>query len=326
MAADFHAMIDNWHAVQPPFDDDLNALILRQQVDMFEKPTDFSFMKVPYFSPSSVGGCPRENYMRLKKAKKDVQDDLPFRGRWRRMGEKFGEMLQTDLLFIEKHYEKKLGEPPAFVPERTDEGYPAWEDFVGKLAKIEHNGTDVYLNGKPDGILRHVPTDQRVGLEIKTKQSTAAMTGHYKMSGPDDKHVQQCTVYALMYDLSQFLLVYGNLSKKSFMMTQEDYEANPDLRVFHIEITDEMKTELLDELADIVRKVESGTPPALSLEGWLFNNFKTACAESLTADELEEIRSKVAKVRKSGIPEWKKRNYTDALADIERLRGEEEAE
>lgn len=310
-------MIDDWHSRQELFDNKLDALILRQQADALTKFTRFDFKSQPYFSPSATDSCPRELFVKMKGAKRDVQTRPPYQGRWTRLGTMFGDMLQRDLLFIEKYVD---GAP--FIPERTDEGYPMWEDFAKKLHVIDDNGVRFSLFGKPDGILRHVPTGIRVGLEIKSKQTTHSRTSLYSMREPEESHVKQCVAYAIMYDVSEYLIVYGNLSKKSWEMSDEDYEKNPDIRVFHVTITDEMKRDLVSQLSGVVQAFHNDTPPPLDLSRWTFNNYKTACALSLTDDEIDDIRSQVVRVKKSRLPEWKKRGYVEALEFIEAVRAD----
>ncbi|GIQ63664.1 hypothetical protein PACILC2_22320 [Paenibacillus cisolokensis] len=103
-------------------------------------------------------------------------------------------------------------------------------------------------------------------------------------------------------------------------MSAAEYEKNPDIAVHCIEITDEMRAEVLDHFASIVEAAEKGEPPALDIEKWTFNNFKTACALSLSDEELTQLERQVAAIQRSGLPDWKKRQYTEALEQIRKLR------
>lgn len=308
-------MLDNWYSRQEIFDNKLDAMILRQQAQALTTYVPMNFKAQPNFSPSATDSCPRELYVKMKGAKRDVHVRQAHQGRWTRLGTLFGDMIQRDLLFIEKY----VDDPP-FIPARTDEGYPMWEDFAKKLHVINDDDVKFALFGKPDGILIHQPTGKRVGLEIKTKQTTHSRTSLYTMRNPEEKHVTQCVAYAIMYDVDEFLIVYGNLSKKSWNMTDEEYENNPDIRVFHVTITDEMKHELIRRLGDLVRAVNSDTPPPLDLSKWTFNNYKTACALSLTDDEFADIERQVTRVKKSRLPEWMKAQNVNALEFIRNIR------
>ncbi|MFE4202109.1 hypothetical protein [Aneurinibacillus aneurinilyticus] len=322
MVSDFLAMMDRWHGSAEVWDDTLEAEILEQQAYAIRKLKVFPPRGTTYFSPSSANSCKREMYVKLTGATRDNSDSQPHQGRWQRAGTAFGDTIQRDLLFIEKHYEKKFGEKSPFVPERTPQGFPMWERFARKFHSVEHRGYTVNFLGQPDGILRY-KDGTRVGLEIKSKQTTSAQTTEYSMRGPKEDHVKQCVVYSIMYGVDDYLIVYGNLSKKAWVMTPEEYAKNPDLRAFHICITESDRQALLDTFADVLQAVKDGNPPPLELDKFTFNNYKTACALSLTDAELEDIRKQVRQVGRSRLPDWKKQTYYDALDFIERVRKEE---
>jgi hypothetical protein len=106
-------------------------------------------------------------------------------------------------------------------------------------------------------------------------------------------------------------------------MSEEDFAKTPDFKAFGLAITDEMKTEVLDGFADVLDAVKKNEAPPVDLTKWTFNGFKTAIAESLTEAEYEEIKRKVSQVRRSSLPEWKKRGYVEALNYIDEVRGKE---
>lgn len=228
-------------------------------------------------------------------------------------------MIQRDLLFIEKHYESKSQKLPSFIPTRTADNYPVWEDFAKTMKIIEHNGVTFSIFGTADGILQH-RSGKRVGLEIKSKQTTAAQTSLYSMKEPKEDHVKQCIAYSIMYGVDDYIITYVNASKKSWVMSDEDFEKNPDIRSFHIEITEKDRQSLLDDFAYIVTAAKDGNPPPLELDKWTFNNFKTACALDLSDEELTDIEAQVRAVLRSGIPNWKKQQYADAIEFIRETR------
>lgn len=188
---------------------------------------------------------------------------------------------------------------------------------------VEHNGVKFSLFGTCDGVLLY-KTDEgeiiRVGLEIKSKQTTYAKTGNYSMREAQSSHIKQVICYSMMYNADYYLIVYINTSKKSWEMTEEDIAKYPDVRVFGIEVTQEMKNSVLDYFANIVIAVNEDNPPKLDLERWTFNNFKTACAESLTDDEVNEIKETVRAVLKSNLPDWRKQQYYEAFEFIKEVR------
>jgi hypothetical protein len=160
-------------------------------------------------------------------------------------------------------------------------------------------------------------------LEIKSKQTTAAQTSDYSMREPKEDHIKQVVCYSLMYNVDYYLIAYVNASKKSWNMTDEEYTKSPDFRVFGVKITQEMKNAVLDDFSDVVNAVETKTPPPMNLDKFLFNNFKMACAESLTDQEYDELKTQVRAVMKSGMPNWKKQSYFDAIQFIKEVRERE---
>lgn len=231
--------------------------------------------------------------------------------------------MQREILLAECHYEDFTGIEPRFKMARTNEGMPFFEDFVKTMKTIEHNGVKFSLFGTCDGVLEYKMDEGeviRIGLEIKSKQTTAAKTSKYSMRRPQEDHVRQVICYSMMYDLDYYLIVYVNTSKKSWYMTPEEFEKSPDFRVFGIDVTDEMKTEVLDYFADIVKAVNDDNPPKLDLNKWTFNNFKTACAKSLSDNEYDEVKAFVKQVLKSSFPDWRKQQYYDAFEFIKNVR------
>ncbi|MNV11747.1 hypothetical protein D3C71_1023220 [compost metagenome] len=177
--------------------------------------------------------------------------------------------------------------------------------------------------------MRYVSEDGeviRVGLEIKSKQTTYAMTSGYSMrNGPKEGHVKQCICYSKMYDVDYYVILYVNGSRKAWNMTPEEFAKNPDIAAFGLYITEGMRAEVFDHFASIVEAAETGNPPKLDLDRWLFNDFKRTIARSLSEDELAELRRQVSALQRSGLPDWKKRGPAEALEFIEAVRAENQA-
>jgi hypothetical protein len=204
-----------------------------------------------------------------------------------------------------------------------------FEGFAKKAHMITHNGVTFALYGAPDGIMRYVTEDGeiiRVGLEIKSKQGSHSKTSDYSMREAESSHVKQSVVYSEMYGVDVYIVLYVNASKKSWMMTDEDYAKNPDMRAFGIAITNAQRTEIFDGFADILKAADEGVAPPLDIDKWLFNNFKRACALSLSDDEMSDIERQVSALMRSNLPDYKKRQPAEALADILRIRAEKESE
>lgn len=313
--------IDDYHALPEVWDNALDTQIHRWYA---EAPNVFP--KRPYFSPSSANACPRMLYMKAKRAPKDGFDKQPHQTRWQQIGTLIGDMVQRDILAMERNYEKKRGKPLPFKFERNGDGTPVFEDFAKKNALVEHNGKRFYLYGTCDGILEYADEDTgeilRVGLEIKSKQTTAAKTSEYSMRKPEEKHVKQCVAYSHMYDVDFYVLLYVNASKKSWVYDDDQYANNPDIRAFGVYITDDDRKELFDYLAQVQASIDDGKPMPLDLDNWTFNGFKRACADSLTDEEFTELERKKKAMLRSNLPEFKKRGVVEAVDMIEELRNQ----
>lgn len=320
---DFIALLDDYHAQNEVWDNELDAQIHR----WYSNPPRV-FPKRPYFSPSSANSCPRELYVKAKGAKRDAFKRQPHQKRWTSLGTSIGDMIQRDLLFIEKHYEKLTGNKPRFKFERNEDGTPMFEDFAKTNALVEHNGETFYLYGTPDGIMTYVTDDGeviRVGLEIKSKQTTPARTSLHSMRAPEESHVKQTIAYSHMYakdgkPIDYYVILYVNAAKQSWVMTDDQYAKTPDIRAFCIEITDEDRNVLFDRLAEINCAIRTDSPPKLDLDSFTFNNYKTACARDLTDEEFDELKALVRRCLKSNLPGWKKHQYHEAYEFIKSVR------
>lgn len=278
------------------------------------------FPKKPYFSPSATGACKRELYEKGIGSKRDAGGQQPHQKRWTGVGTQVGWLIQRDLLFIEKHM------PGArFRFERNPDGTPMFEDFAKRNVPINCGGIAYHLFGAPDGIM--IYTDEngeqhRIGLEIKSKQTTAARTSHYSLRQADDKHELQTIAYSIMYGVSHYIVLYLNTAHKSWSMTEEEFASTPDIRAFGIDCTNERKAQLIEELADVQRAINEGQAPLPDITKWTFNSFKDAIAASITDDELATLAAQVASARRSSLKEYVKRAYVDAYDDLLRRKAD----
>lgn len=317
---DLIALLDDYHSLPEKWDNTLD-----EQIHAWYANPPKVFPKRPYFSPSSTNSCPRELYVKGTGGKRDNERRQPHQGRWTRIGTSIGDIIQRDLLFIEKHYENMTGNTPRFRFLRDKQGRPAFEDFAKTNAKVEIEGTTFYLYGAPDGIMEYI-TDEgekiRVGLEIKSKQTTPARTSLYTMRDAETSHIKQTIAYSYMYKCDYYVILYVNGAKQRWNMSDDEYEKTPDIRAFCYHITDVDRYELLAELADVQRAIDERKPPKIDIDKWTFNNYKQATAESLTDEEMTELlRTKDATI-KSSLPNWRKKQRVEAIEEIERMRGE----
>lgn len=255
---------------------------------------------------------------------KDDDEVKPWQRRYTARGTVIGDWLQREILLAERHFEKFTGKRPPFTIERTEDGKPFFEDFVHGQRFFDHNGQRFSILGTCDGVLEYVDAEtgeiKRVGLEIKSKQQSYADTGFQRMKSPSDDHIKQVTCYSLMYDLDEYLIVYVNCSVKSWFMSDEEHAKSPDFRVFGIDVTNEMKSEILDKFSRVVKNISDGTKPMLDLDKFRFNNFKRSCAEDLSDEEVESLKGKVRQMLRSSLPDWKKQSYYDSFEFIRNVR------
>lgn len=315
---DLIALLDDWFSLSEVWDNELD-----RQIHEWYANAPTVYPKRPYFSPSSLGSCPRELYVKAKGAKRDNIRQQPHQSRWAKLGTLGGELIQRELLAIERNYERLTGNTPRFRFLRNPDGTPMFEDFAKKNVLVEMDGEKFYLYGAPDGIMEYITDDGekiRVGLEIKSKQTTPAQTSLYSMKKPDSSHARQIVAYSHMFDCEYYVILYVNYAKKAWFMTEEEYEKNPDLRAFCARVTDDHKRAVFRKAVEVTRAVREGKPPKLDLDGWTFNSYKEACAKDLTEEELAELRAQVQIAKKSSLPAWKIASYVRAVDEIERLR------
>jgi hypothetical protein len=327
IAQQFTDYLNEFHSYREPYDTKMDAWLHDLSAKELVKYKRMDFKSAPYFSPSSAGKCDRELYVKALRMPKDDEQVKPWQRRYTGRGTAVGTWLQREILLAERHYEKFTGKKPPFKMGRVDRdnpnSAPFFEEFVHGQHFFEHNGQRFSMLGTCDGELEYTDNDgniRRIGLEIKSKQTSYAETGFQRMKGPKEDHLKQITCYSLMYGLDAYLVVYVNCSVKAWFMTDEEHEKAPDFRVFGVDVTDEMKSDILDKFAYVTKCVAEGTAPALELESFRFNNFKRSCALSLTDEEFDLLKVQVKRAQRSGLPQWKKDSYYEAFEFIREVR------
>ena len=265
------AQIDALHSMDFYPKKAVELRLLQDEFDNLEKTRDdVGYEKgLICFSPSSVSKCPRELFYKAKRAAKDETTAYPFQRRQMRNGTAVHRATQRDLV-----YSEILLPHPSFTVDRTPDGKYAWEQNIATIKTITHNGVTFQVYGMMDGKLVYVKDGSRIGFEFKTKSTTIASVGTFKLREAMPSHKLQCTAYSVIFGLSEYLIVYESLAKDSWM---KGPEAKPDMRAFHIEVTEADKTGLLDFLADTARKFYAGELPAGDAEKCIFCPYKTLC-------------------------------------------------
>lgn len=328
VAQEFTDYLNDWHTYQQPYDDAMDAQLYEQFAAILRKQSKFGYFDWkkprPHFGPSSAGRSDRELYEKVRKAPRDQNRPQPQQRRWTALGEQIGGLVQREIMLAERHYTKLSGKPVRFRFKRNADGAPLYEHFTKKMHEVEHDGESFAIFGLGDGILEYLTDTGEwipIGLEVKSRQTSYAETGPFRMKEVKSDHFLQTVCYSEMYQLSNFLIIYLNSSKKSWNMTDEERVKSPDFRVFGYNITEEDKNSVKDKFARVTRLAREGTPPKLELEHWQFNEYKRHIATTLTEDEITELHEQTALMRNSSLPDWKKRQFTDAMTFISGVRG-----
>lgn len=221
------------------------------------------------FSPSSASACARGLFYKAKKCKKDDVQRYPYQRRWTRNSSAVHEAVQRDLL-----YSELLLNDPVFKVERLESGLPAWENNIKTCKTITHNGVTFALNGMCDGILEYTPDNSRVLFEFKTKSTTIASVGTYKLKQPAEEHRIQAIAYSILFGVDEAIFVYESVAKDGW--TKGD-TARVDLRTFYIKITEQDRQWLLDRMSEIATQYYADEIPAKE-DKCFFCVYKDICA------------------------------------------------
>ena len=293
LAEDLEKMLNTWHSLPEIYDEQIENYILQTKLLY----TNIRNQNGNYYRSSYADACKRSLYHMRLGDKRDRVQHQPHQGRWTRIGTAVGDIIQRDLLYIAKHYKRQTGEEPKFKPVFIENPQPnsfgitelpMWEEFAAKETTVHHKGHTIPLKGQPDGILE-TQDGKKIGLEIKTKQTTYSRTGAFSMREPETKHVKQVIGYSLLYGVDEFIILYINTSKFAWNLDDDKMRKYPDIRAFHVSINDEDVESLLDYFVEVEEAIKLHQPPPIDWDKWTFNNYKEAIAQSMTPEEIEEL-------------------------------------
>lgn len=285
----------------------------RNFADILERGTEYPPVK-KWIRPSMVGSDEQAIWLHLHGYKPDEylldepQDEV--HTRWQAIGTVVGDMWQRQVLAAE-YWTKKGKANVDFAFERLDlsnghsnalKNVPAFEEFARKY--VELDGVPVW--GTCDGILNYheardfegVPMTltHRIGFEVKSKQTTNASTGTYKMKTYEEKHRQQILTYALMYDLDYYFILYQNCSKKGWTQDEESKTKYPDVRVFGIYISPEEKKSHMEYIKRLWSLQSVDEKPPLDPLKWTFNSHKISTIVNMSTEEYEALMDEVSRI------------------------------
>lgn len=323
LAADFIAQMDAYYASPSSsfYDERIERRFLEQKL------RHLAFKPYPKdglvtFGASGTALCSRQLVFKNAKIKTQKSDDLPHRGRQRRVGTAVIDYVQLDIA----HMPKRLGKDAVFTFAETKSGEYAMEGAAQVRQVIEHNGVKFAITVKPDGILNYAKDEgRRFIFEYKTKASgVVEMNGKLDYSGAQADHLRQVTAEAIVYGINEGFIVYESMhkpswfsdeDKKSVPKTRKTWREGaplPDMRAMYFYITEDMKRELLDDLARQATLVYNGEVPAITVEmtgKCGFCPFKAHCKSVLSAEELAELQAVEGAMAASSMAG--KREHTD---------------
>lgn len=324
IAQDFIDFLDEFHTYPQPYDDAMDAEFYAQYARILREQSKWGYFNWktapdgtprPLFSPSSAGKDERQLYEKAIKSKADLRKPNRNQRDWTGLGSQVGGYIQREVMLAERHFEKLTGKAPRFKFERTDRGEPCFEHFVKKIHEVEHNGEKFGLNGLPDGILHYITDDGeilRVGLEVKSFQK--GYTDFKKHEQAKRDHELQTHVYNEMYGLDYTIILYHLTYGADW---ERDFSRN---KAYGRYFPKEARIELLDKYARVAKAWRTGAAPAIDLDGWKYNDYKTAIAKGITDDEFTILKAQVKRAQRSSLPEWKKQIYVDAFMYIQEVR------
>lgn len=266
------------------------------------------------FGASGTNLCDRQLVFKNDKATgPEKSDDIPFRGRQRRMGTAIVDFVQLDLV----HIPKRLGfKDTSFVMAVRENGEWDFEDAAQERNVFEYPNPETgelvkfAITAKPDGKFVYAPDGSRIIFEYKTKASgLRAMNGKLDFKGAQDDHVRQVTAEALVFRIDEALIVYESTQKPAWFddanstavtkgqKTWEDGSPRPDLRAFYVGITEEMKNALLADLARqaalVYEQRAGGSVPDVTIEmtdSCGFCQFSGHCRKTITDENLSRLQ------------------------------------
>ena len=192
------------------------------------------------YKPSSMGGCSRSIYYELTGAPLDgVPEDYSFTGICE-SGTSRHEVLQSYVMQMkEAGFDWEWIDPAVYVEEHK---IPHMEVISRSGNEVKFFNSLYNMRFLCDGIIRL--GDKYYILEIKTESC-------FKFDKHDDawkSHKMQATCYSLCFDIDEVIFLYENRDtcvKKSFLVT----------------VTDEMKDEVEEKIAEIDMAIDEGTIP-----------------------------------------------------------------
>ncbi|WFR74858.1 hypothetical protein P9209_30190 (plasmid) [Prescottella defluvii] len=169
IAEDFERQLNKWGETGFTYDADIHHQIMRDYLKVVDRNPFEDFPEnVPVFRSSGTGKCLREQTLfAIDKLEGSDRKDPPkcqaHQSRWQMIGTAVGDMIQEQVLMMEKHYQRFTKEECHFRFERTEEGFPHFEEFSTTFKKYKSGRMEFITGGSMDGIM--IWTDPATGEE-----------------------------------------------------------------------------------------------------------------------------------------------------------------
>jgi CRISPR/Cas system-associated exonuclease Cas4 (RecB family) len=263
---------DQFHSLNMRNDYDLDESLLRDEIGQLRDNNldgvwDNSLIT---FSPSSADKCERDLYFKMVEGyQEDGTVFHPYQKRWVRNGSAVHRAIQSDLAYMREY----MPDAPYRI-HLTPKNKYAWERNTRKVKVFNHNGQTFQIYGMMDGLLEYTPTGELIGFDAKTKSTTIAAVGDFKLKSPQEANVQQMVGYSLLFGINRFIIFYESLAKDGWL---KGSEARNDTKAFLVEITDKMRNDLLDKLSEMTKNIKAKEMPDGDFNKCIFCTFKSEC-------------------------------------------------
>jgi CRISPR/Cas system-associated exonuclease Cas4 (RecB family) len=274
LAEEFLEQVNEFYSLpEVTYDVDIERLLWEQKKEelFFYSNNGLGKTDRPILRGSSSSKCKRELFYSFT-GNVPYREQFPYHRRWTRNSSAVHEYFQRDLLYMEKYLKE-----PSFIVRRTDSGMPAWEENV----RTRKYFGSIVLEGMGDGQLVY-KDDSVVGFEFKTKSNTLGQLGDYKLREPAPYHVEQLTAYSFLFDIREWIICYESVVKPQW---SAGIDAKPDIKAFYVYITQEMREQFLDKVADLDHYYTNKKLPDVELDKCMMCEFKELCVKERGEDK-----------------------------------------
>lgn len=218
-----------------------------------------------YFTPSSISNCERSHILKANNCEKNIST-FPYQQRWLRNSLSVHQAIQKDIFYFNK-MDYRL------VIDRDTKGNPLWEHNLKDIYYVDY----IPVVGMMDGILLDTQTGKQIGFEFKTKSNTLYQCGEKSLRYPNAKHIEQCVLYSIIFNISDFIICYECVAKDYW---NKGKEAKKDIVAFDLKIDKETRAEMVTKMKRIYADYKNNIIPEVETgDHCMFCNYTDKCRE-----------------------------------------------